>query len=551
MTKSTFITHNLGFPRMGANIELKKAVEGFWKGELTVDALLQETQRLRLAHWKLQSELAVDLIPSNDFSLYDQVLDHSFAFGAVPKRFQAIITDETSGAWDLRTYFAMAHGLQDAAAGIDVAGLEMKKWFDTNYHYMVPEFHEEQEFKLAANGSKALSEFEEARDVLGLITKPVLIGPVSFLLLGKAATGSSQSFQPISLLSKLLPVYAELVGKLVKAGAETIQFDEPFLAAESGLAARLIPEAYAFLRQAASPNTFFLLATYFDSVRSDLFRVEQVLAETPIDAIHLDAVRAAKDVEDTGFLEAIRRKGIYLSLGLIDGRNIWKTNLSHASELAQKAISVLGKDKVLLAPSCSLLHVPFSLEAEKDGSIPKEILNWMSFAKEKLGELAQLQTVLFAQDEGGAVAILQDNYESFVKEIETSPLIHDAAVKARIDALEPEDLTARKTPFSERSRLQKAAIAGLPSYLPTTTIGSFPQTKEVRLKRSAHLKGNLSSEDYEAFLLQETRRCIEMQERIGLDVLVHGEFERTDMVEFFGQKLNGYVFSRNGWVQST
>ncbi|GES78493.1 5-methyltetrahydropteroyltriglutamate--homocysteine S-methyltransferase [Rhizophagus clarus] len=492
---------NLGFPRMGANRELKRLVENFWSGKVDENALLSGSKKLREEHWLLQKKAGLDQIPSNDFSLYDQVVDHSYAFGVIPARYKNLNPG-------LETYFAMCRGLQKA--DIDVPACEMKKWFDTNYHYIVPEFEPNQQFAL--NPTKILDEYNEAV-AIGIQTRPVILGPISYLLLGKPARGAPQGFEPIQLLSKILPLYEELLSQLAGVGATWIQIDEPFLVTDlpSDLK-KDYSSAYNALTK-VSPQIKILIATYFERIGSNI----DFIVDTPISALHIDLVRAPDQLES--ILKRIPST-VSLSLGLINGRNIWKVNMEAALAEAQKAISCLGAQRVFIAPSCSLLHTPHSLQAEKN--IDSEILDWLAFATEKIKEIVNISKVL--NDGAQYVQTDLDANRKSIQDRKTSPRIHNSVVQEKMKTLTP-DMFKRKDPFRERQLKQRQKL-GLPAF-PTTTVGSFPQTKEVRAVR-AKLK----------------------KEEIGMDVLVHGEFERNDMVEFFGENLQGYVFSGNGWVQS-
>ncbi|RGB42833.1 cobalamin-independent synthase [Rhizophagus diaphanus] len=517
------ISTNLGFPRMGANRELKRLVENFWSGKVDENALLSGSKKIREEHWSLQQKAGLEHIPSNDFSFYDQVVDHSYAFGVIPARYKNLHPG-------LETYFAMCRGLQKAE--VDVPACEMKKWFDTNYHYIVPEFEPNQQFTL--NPAKILDEFKEAKDI-GIQTRPVILGPISYLLLGKPIRGAPHEFEPIQLLSKLLPLYEELLSKLAGAGATWIQIDEPFLVTD--LSSNLKKEyssAYNALTKVSS-QLKILIATYFERIGANI----DFVINTPISAIHIDLVRAPGQLET--ILKSIPST-VSLSLGLINGRNIWKANFDAALTTAQKAIDTLGSERVFIAPSCSLLHTPHSVQAEK--KIDPEILDWLSFATEKIKEIVTISKVL--NDGNQSVQSEIDANRKSVQNRKTSPRIHNAVVQEKMKTLNP-DMFKRKLPFRERQKQQQKL--GLPSF-PTTTVGSFPQTKEVRAVRAKLKKGEIDQAGYDDFVKKEIEKCIRFQEKIDIDVLVHGEFERNDMVEFFGENLEGYVFSGNGWVQS-
>ncbi|HEX3942048.1 MAG TPA: 5-methyltetrahydropteroyltriglutamate--homocysteine S-methyltransferase [Acidobacteriaceae bacterium] len=510
---------NLGFPRMGKRRELKFALEKYWNGELTEDALAAAARDLRRQHWQLQSEAGIALPPSNDFSFYDHVLDMAAALGAVPARFKS-----SDGPIGLSTYFAMARGSQAATA------LEMTKWFDTNYHYVVPEFEPGMRFSLRS--AKPVDEYLEAK-ALGIATRPVLLGPVSFVLLGKPTDASVTRAQ---VLRAILPLYEELLRRLSAAGAEWVQIDEPCLCLDlDSQAAELYREAYGALARVA-PLPKFLLATYFGELGDNL----DLALSLGVRGLHLDLVRAPGQLDTV-----LRHKGLSdlrLSLGLVDGRNVWRTDLSKASVLLETAIAAVGTDRLEAAPSCSLLHAPFDLDTET--KLDPEVRGWMAFAKQKLDEVVLLARGV-NQDAGA-----QDALERNAKLIEArriSPRIHKQEVERRLAAVNA-TMARRQSPHSARRERQAEALS-LPA-LPTTTIGSFPQTAEVRKMRAAFRGGKIDRQSYERFLEEETARCIRFQEEAGLDVLVHGEFERNDMVEYFGEQLEGFVFSENGWVQS-
>ncbi|RXR06155.1 5-methyltetrahydropteroyltriglutamate--homocysteine S-methyltransferase [Pseudoxanthomonas composti] len=514
------IVTNLGFPRIGPRRELKHALERFWRGEDTGESLQATARGLRLKHWKLQRQAGAELLPSNDFSLYDQVLDTAFLFDAIPQRYRAL-----ADADPLAGYFAMARGHQ--AGGIDLRALEMTKWFDTNYHYLVPELQAGQGFAL--RGDKPVAEFLEAR-AAGFSTRPVLLGPVSFLLLSKTTDGSDR----LALLDRLLPVYAQLLERLAAAGAEWVQIDEPTLVLDLDEAAQAaFAHAYAFLATAERPR--LLLTTYFGALGENL----ALAAQLSVDGLHVDLVRAPEQLD--AVLQHLP-KGRVLSAGLINGRNVWRGNLDNALTLARYAQGHVGADQLWLAPSCSLLHVPVDLEQEK--TLDAELASWLAFARQKLGELRVLADALEGKD--GAEAAL-DAQRACLASRRASPRVHRTEVAQRLAALGARD-SRRATAHAQRRIVQQAAF-DLPVY-PTTTIGSFPQTQQVRQARAQYKSGKLTEADYDAFIAVETERCVRFQEQIGLDVLVHGEYERNDMVEYFGEQLEGFAFTKLGWVQS-
>jgi 5-methyltetrahydropteroyltriglutamate--homocysteine methyltransferase len=509
---------NLGFPRMGRQRELKFALEKYWRGELDEAALLSAAQGLRADHWRLQREAGIETPPSNDFSLYDHVLDMAATLGAVPARFK-----HHDGAVDLKTYFAMARGAQNATA------MEMTKWFDTNYHYVVPEFEPGMRYLLLSE--KAVADYLEAK-ALGIETRPVLLGPVSFVLLGKPTDASVTRSQ---VLGEILPLYEELLSRLYAAGASWAQMDEPCLCLDLDEAAgKLYRDAYAKLvGNPALPK--FMLTTYFGELGVNL----DLALSLQTAGLHLDLVRAPEQLAE---VLAKDTHGLHVSLGLIDGRNVWRTDLTKAVALLESAIGVFGQQRVHISPSCSLLHSPFDLDTEQ--KLDPNVRAWMSFAKQKLSEVS-----LLARAIEGRTAI-QGELDENARRIalrKSSPLIHKQEVASRIAAVDA-SMSSRDNPYLVR-REQQAKALGLP-VLPTTTIGSFPQTAEVRKTRAAFKNGKIDQQAYDKFVEEETERCIRFQEKIGIDVLVHGEFERNDMVEYFGEQLDGFVFSENGWVQS-
>jgi len=540
---------NLGFPRMGENRELKKLVENYWASKINATALLEGAKSLRQAFWLKQKQSGIDLIPSNDFSLYDQVLDHIYMFGAIPKKYadHLGLPDNTNKKVDenLRLYFAMPRGIQTYkrdqpnVVDVDLPAMEMKKWFDTNYHFIVPEFSASTTFKLSS--TKVIDEFLEAK-ALGITTKPVLLGPITFLLSGKS---HDEGFDSFSLLSKLLPVYENLLQQLQDTGAEWVQLDEPFLVCDLPKQLRSsFRTAYERLA-AAAPRLKIFLATYFGGIDPNL----ELIDGLPIAALHVDLVRDPNQFNKV--LPFAAKNGWHLSLGVIDGRNIWIGDLNNAKRLIEESVKVLGNDRILVGPSCSLLHVPYSLDKERgqDATIDPEILEWMSFASEKLLEL---NTLVRAVNNAGKVdADVQkvlDTNKALVEKHKVSPRIHSPEVQQALGKITADMRSQRKTPASQRLTVQKKKL-NLP-ILPTTTIGSFPQTQEVRAKRAELQKKAITKEEYESFIRQQIKHCIEKQEQLGLDVLVHGESERNDMVEYFGEHMRGYTFSKNGWVQS-
>jgi len=513
---------NLGFPRIGRNRELKKVLEQFWAGRATEEQLHETARTLRRTHWQLQRDAGLDAVPCNDFSFYDHILDTAVMVGAVPERF----ADITEGS---ARYFAMARGGKPQN-GHPRPAMEMTKWFDTNYHYLVPEFRRDQTFRLTT--SKPVDEFLEAK-ALGISARPVLVGPVSFLLLGKA---KDQELAPLDLLPGLIPVYEELLRKLAAAGAEWVQIDEPCLVLDvDDRVLSALETTYARLH-AIAPTLKLLLATYFGPLGAALPRVLNL----PVQAVHLDLVRGPDQLDLA--LAAVPDR-VSLSLGLVDGRNVWKTDLSEALDRAERAAQKLGRERVLIAPSCSLLHSPIDLDDEL--ALDPEVRGWLAFAKQKLGEIALLARAV--RDGRAAVADELATNAAALERRRSSPRTHDKAVRAKLAAVTP-TMLERTHPYPQRREAQRGRTP-LPAF-PTTTIGSFPQTDDVRKARAAHKAGTLPGAEYEAFLKEQTAQAIRWQEEIGMDVLVHGEFERNDMVEYFGEQLNGFVFTVNGWVQS-
>ncbi|KAJ5176247.1 5-methyltetrahydropteroyltriglutamate--homocysteine methyltransferase [Penicillium canariense] len=516
----------LGFPRMGRVRDLKKATEAYWGGKISRDDLLAEGKRLRAEHWGLIKKAGVDSVPSNDFAFYDQVLDHIQLFGVVPERYSKYKLHP------LDEYFAMGRGLQKE--GVDVPALEMVKWFDSNYHYVKPTLQDNQVFTLSAE-PKPVVEFLEAK-AQGITTRPVILGPVSFLVLGKADRG--QSVDPIDKLNDLLPLYVELLSKLKAAGAEDVQIDEPVLVFDLAPKAKAaFKPAYEVLSNLGDKAPRLTLATYFGDI---VHNIDVLSSLQNLHAIHIDLVRNPEQLDTV--VAALGPKQI-LSAGVVDGRNIWKTNFKTAIEKVEAAIQKLGKDRVVVATSSSLLHVPHTLESEK--KLDPEIRDWFSFAVEKLTEVA---VVAKAVTEGPASvsAELEANAKSMHSRA-TSPRTNDPAVKARQAAVTPE-MHNRKSPFPVRIAEQTKTIK-LPLF-PTTTIGSFPQTANIRVTRNKFTKGEITAEEYEKFIEKEIQEVVKIQEELDLDVLVHGESERNDMVQYFGERLNGYAFTTMAWVQS-
>jgi 5-methyltetrahydropteroyltriglutamate--homocysteine methyltransferase len=507
---------NLGFPRIGLNRELKFALERYWAGDCSAEDLARTGRDLRARHWRIQAAAGIDQVPSNDFSLYDQVLDAAVLVGAVPARFRA---HERGN--ELATYFAMARG----SAG--VPALEMTKWFDTNYHYIVPELDEDA--ALHASPEKPVAEYREAR-ALGIATRPVLVGPVSLVLLAKSRPGYAARAR---LIDAVVEVYQAVLDRLAGEGVPWVQVDEPCLGLDLGAADRaLFRRAYG--RLGSTPK--LLVATYFSDLRENL----ETALRLPVSALHLDLVRAP------GQLDAALAGApvdLALSLGVVDGRGIWRTDLDRALGLVRTAVDRLGPQRVQVAPSCSLLHVPMDVSDET--GLDPVLRGGLAFAVQKLEEVALLARA--ATDDGAEVYDRLAEQRRLIALRHADPRARQESVRRRSGEVSS-DMLDRQSPFAERRREQASAMPLPP--LPTTTIGSLPQTAEVRRARAAFRAGRSTAVEYEAFLRAETERAIRFQEEIGLDVLVHGEFERNDMVEYFAAQLEGFAFTRNGWVQS-
>ena len=519
------IATNLGFPRIGPKRELKWALESFWSGKTDQKDLLDVASDIRKQNWKLQKDLGISHIPSNDFSLYDHVLDTTLMLGAIPNRYHSV----SSNTNDLTTYFAMARGLSKPEEQ-GVTAMEMTKWFDTNYHYIVPELVPDQQFEFASR--KVIDEFLEARSI-GIHTRPVLISPVSYLLLSKIKGSEIDS---LSLLDRLLPVYGEILAELEKCGADWVQLDEPAL----GIA--LTPDQASSIRHTYfefarfAPNLKFLLTTYFSDIRDNFATIHDL----PISGLHLDLIRGPNQLDQ--ILDTFP-DNLVLSLGLIDGRNIWKSDLSKSKDIIDSAVGKLGEARVFVSPSCSLLHSPVDLDHEN--KMDDEMKSWLSFAHQKLEEISILSKATTSGFDT-PLAELKANHQS-MESRRTSPRIHKQKVKARVAGINQSDLE-RKSNFASR-KVSQQAVLSLPSF-PTTTIGSFPQTPEIRKARADYRAARINQGTYNDFLKLEIANVLKFQEEVGLDVLVHGEPERNDMVEYFGEQLEGFSHTTNGWVQS-
>ncbi|MEU4003897.1 5-methyltetrahydropteroyltriglutamate--homocysteine S-methyltransferase [Streptomyces albidoflavus] len=511
-----------GYPRQGQHRELKKAVEGYWKGRVDADALKETAAELRRANWAQLAEAGIDEVPTGDFSYYDHVLDTSVMVGAVPPRHRAAVDADP-----LDGYFAMARGNQD------VAPLEMTKWFDTNYHYLVPELGPDTVF--TADSAKQVAELTEAL-ALGHTARPVLVGPVTYLLLAKPAPGVAEEFEPLTLLDRLLPVYAEVLGDLRAAGAEWVQLDEPALVqdrtpAELNAAAR----AYRDLG-ALTDRPKLLVASYFDRLGEAL----PVLAKAQVEGLALDFTEAAAaNLDDLAAVGGL--PGKRLVAGVVNGRNIWIND--HEKSLATLATLLGLAGRVDVAASCSLLHVPLDTAPERD--LDPQVLRWLAFARQKTAEIVTLAKGL-AQGTGAVAAEIAANRAALASRAD-SPLTRDPAVRARTAAVTEAD-ARRPQPYPERAVAQRDRLR-LP-LLPTTTIGSFPQTGEVRAARADLRAGRIDAAGYEERIAAEIAEVIAFQEKAGIDVLVHGEAERNDMVQYFAEQLTGYLATQHGWVQS-
>ncbi|MET9098810.1 5-methyltetrahydropteroyltriglutamate--homocysteine S-methyltransferase [Streptomyces antibioticus] len=511
-----------GYPRQGQSRELKKAIEGYWKGRVTADALRETAAGLRRSNWRQLAAAGVDEVPTGDFSYYDHVLDTTVMVGAIPERHRAAVEADALGG-----YFAMARGTQD------VAPLEMTKWFDTNYHYLVPELGPDTVF--TADSAKQVAELEEAH-ALGLTGRPVLVGPVTYLLLSKPAPGVPADFDPLTLLDRLLPVYAEVLADLRAAGAGWVQLDEPALVqdrtpAELNAAAR----AYRDLG-ALTDRPKLLVASYFDRLGEAL----PVLAKAPVEGLALDFTeRAAANLDALAAVGGL--PGKRLVAGVVNGRNIWVNDLSASLTTLGTLLGLA--DRVDVAASCSLLHVPLDAAAERD--IDPQILRWLAFARQKTAEVVTLAKGLTRGTDAIAAQLAANRADLASRA--NSPITRDPAVRSRAEAVTEAD-TRRAQPYAERATAQRAHL-GLP-LLPTTTIGSFPQTAELRTARADLRAGRIGTDAYEERIRTEIQEVLAFQEKAGLDVLVHGEPERNDMVQYFAEQLTGYLATQHGWVQS-
>ncbi len=513
----TILNHTLGFPRVGLKRELKKAQESYWAGNSTQEELLNVGRELRARHWQQQQQAGVDLVPVGDFAWYDHVLTTSLLLGNIPERHQ-----NADGSIDLDTLFRIGRGR--APTGTPAAAAEMTKWFNTNYHYMVPEFQQGQQFKLG--WTQLLDEVDEAL-ALGHKIKPVLLGPVTYLWLGKV---KGEQFDRLSLLKDILPVYQQVLAELAKRGIEWVQIDEPALVLE-------LPQewldAYQPAYQALQGQVKLLLTTYFDSIGHNL----DTIRDLPVQGLHVDVVAGQDDITD---LNAKLPKEWLLSLGVINGRNVWRADLSHWFERLQPLVN---SRPLWLGSSCSLLHSPIDLSEET--RLDAEVKSWFAFALQKCAELALLTQALNAPTEAKLAELAA--YSAPIRARRASSRVHNAQVEQRLAAITAQDIE-RQLPYEARAAAQRQRF-NLPAW-PTTTIGSFPQTTEIRGLRLDFKQGRLDGKNYRTGISEHIKQAIAEQERLGLDVLVHGEAERNDMVEYFGEHLDGFVFTQNGWVQS-
>lgn len=515
------IAHNLGFPRIGPHREMKKAVEDYWAGRMDEAGLAAAGRAIRSAMWRAQAGL--DLVPVGDFTWYDHVLDTTAMFGAIPDRFGPL-----DGDVDLDTIFRMARGR--APTGPDVPALEMTKWFDTNYHYLVPEFLPDQQFRLSSR--RLFDEVREALD-LGVPAKPVVLGPLTFLWLGKEVGRWDAGRSRLDLAGRLLPLYAEVLSRLSRMGVSWVQVDEPILVLDlPGDWQRAFRKTYEFL-SGNHPRPRILVATFYGGLEDNL----GTAASLPAEGLHVDLVRAPGQMD--AVLEAWPRDRV-LSVGVVDGRNVWRADLDAVLDRLAPALS---RESVWVAPSCPLWHVPVDLSTEAD--LDAEVRSWLAFAVQKVREVQAIRLAVTRGRESAAEDL--NASREAARSRRESPGLHRPDVRDRLGRVD-ETWTRRPSPFPQRRATQGERL-GLPLF-PTTTIGSFPQTREIRAARTDLRAGRISREAYDELMREEIRRCIAFQEQVGLDVLVHGEPERADMVEYFGERLDGFVFTKNGWVQS-
>ena len=517
------LTQNLGYPRIGSQRQLKKACEQYWAGKINLAELQEIGRKIKEDNWQTQLNAGIDLIPCNDFSFYDHILDTSLLLGVIPERYSPMLKIDGNSETDL--YFAMARGYQKN--GLDITAMEMTKWLDTNYHYIVPEFTADQQFSIS--NEKIFNEYNAAKELLGQKAKPVLVGPVSYLLSGKE---KEKGFERVDLIKNLVPVYVDIINRLKQQGAEWIQLDEPYLALDLSKKEK---EAFNFAYKSIANRVSgikLLVATYFEGLLDNA----QLAVNLPINALHIDLVRAPEQLDE---VLSLIPDSLTLSVGVIDGRNVWKNDYERSLSFINKAVEKLGTDRVIIAPSCSLLHSPIDLDGET--IIDPEIKNWMAFAKQKLTEISELKLIAEGNND-----LLKANKNAIAAR-SSSQKVHKQAVKDRVAGITTAD-AKRESAFPIRQQIQRTRF-NLP-FFPTTTIGSFPQTDDIRQLRARFKKGDLNAEQYDRAIEQATIDAIRWQEEIDLDVLVHGEFERNDMVEYFGEQLDGFLFTKNGWVQS-
>lgn len=517
-------THTLGLPRIGLRRELKKATEAYWHGNISLENLNGTGQEIRRSLWCMQTDAGISMPCSNDFSFYDRMLDMSCLVNAIPERFRA------KGLNDIDLAFAMARGLSGTQGNAQAC--EMTKWFDTNYHYIVPELDEKTPLQLV--GGKPLAEFREAL-ALGIRTKPLLIGPVTYLYLSKNSAQASSDFHRLNLLDRLLELYGEILRQLAKAGADWVTLEEPILSLELDERwTSALEQAYGSLQQ-KQHGLRIMVANYFGPLGRNL----PLATSLPVEALHIDLLQGKS--EALAICDHFASSDKILSLGVVDGRNIWRNDFAKTTQLLGQALGSIPNSRLWLAPTCSLQHVPLSLASETN--LDAELTSWLSFANEKLSELGFLAQWACGDYSPSA---WEENCQANQARAH-SPRLHRTSVRNRLDRLHEQDFM-RQSAYPSRRRVQQEYL-NLPLF-PTTTIGSFPQTAEIRQIRAAYKAGKLAHEAYQSFLRDEIASCIAEQEMLGLDVLVHGEAERNDMVEFFGEQLDGFAFTQNGWVQS-
>jgi len=521
------ITTNLGFPRIGKHRELKKGVEAYWKGKIEYNDLLKIAESIREQNYILQKSAGIDVIPVNDFSFYDQVLDMSCMLGVIPKRFKKLANDSEYN--DLDIYFAMARGIQNEKH--DILPMEMTKWFNTNYHYIVPEFEKNMEFSLSLG--KIDKEIEEALK-FKINIKPVFIGPLTYLKLGKVV---NDNFDRFNLLPSLLEVYEKIFERMNELSVSWVQFDEPYIVSDlTDMEKKSLFEIYNGFNK-KFPKISIMLTSYFGTIEQNI----DIIKRLNVRALHVDLSENRSQLDN---LLSDFPKGMILSMGIVNGRNVWKNNFLESLNLINTAVARLGKESVWLAPSCSLIHCPVDIDSEESDNkyLPSEIKEWLSFAKQKLEEVNVLRQLI---EKSKKTKLLKENISVFEKR-KNSKIVKDKKVRDSLSIIKESDYY-RKSPYNIRKEKQKRL--NLP-ILPTTTIGSFPQTSYVRSLRRKWKKGILNLTVYEEKIKELIADTLLWQNECGLDVLVHGEFERNDMVEYFATFLNGYTFTQNGWVQS-